>query len=548
MRIAPTSTTSTPGQPGQAQGKQAESGFQALLASVSGQGIAGSGTTAPSAKTQSALFAANDSAGEQGKTQAAPGQQEIDQESGDGSSAIANAVTSPTTSVSAGVQTTQPAPIPTLVSLLANIAEQNLSESGATAAGSKTQASSSTASHATGKQEKEQTAAVLSSASSGATVAVAQPVVQAVAPAWSLANGLGNSRRSGEGSSGTSAGTVDNHAAAAIAQRSATSLKQPNGDAAANGTADGQAPTDAASTPAGNEVAIAAPTFTLPVDLPVTAALTDNSNVNQLVSKTASKQTSNTPDSKNSDLTSTTDAGKGNAADAPSLSSASSDASSQGAQSGGPSTQHAPTDPTSAVAAMPKGADAGTPQAPAVLTHAVSHDATTMVRTTSGTSEATRQSDLRSDSPSSQVDGTEAAPASGINSAKLIQNMSETEMHVGLRSTEFGDISIRTLVSQQQMQAQISLDHGDLSQAILAHVSTVQTKLGNEYGLQASISVNHQGAAFSGDSSQSSQREQRAFTKSVRAESISAVAEPDSGSSSSSLVAAVDGSRLDIQA
>jgi hypothetical protein len=197
---------------------------------------------------------------------------------------------------------------------------------------------------------------------------------------------------------------------------------------------------------------------------------------------------------------------------------------------------------------MPKVADAGTPQAPAVLPHAVSHDATTTVRTTGGTSEATRQSDLRSDASSSQVDGADVAPASGINSAKLIQSMSESEMHVGLRSTEFGDISIRTLVSQQQMQAQISLDHGDLSQAIMAHVSTVQTKLGNEYGLQASISVNHQGAAFSSDSGQSSQREQRAFTKSVRAESISAVAEPDSGSSSSSLVAAVDGSRLDIQA
>ena len=545
MRIAATSTTSTPGQPGQAQGKQAESGFQALLASVSGQGITGSATTASSAKTQSALFTANDTAGEQGKTQATSGQQEIDQEPGDGSSAIANGTTSPTASVTAGVQTTQPAPVPTLVSLLATISEQNLSESGATAASSKTQVSSSTASHATGKQDKEQTAAVSSSASSGATVAIAQPVVQAVAPAWSLANGLGNTRRSGEGSSGTSAGTVDNHAATAIAQRSATSLKQPNGDAAVNGTADGQDPADATSTPAGNEVAIAAPTFTLPVDLPVTAPLTDNSNGNQLVSKNAPKQTSNTADSKNSDLINTTDAGKGNAADAANTPS---DASSQGAQSGGPSTQHAQTDPSPAVATMAKGADAGTSQAPAVLTHAVSHDATTMVRTTGGTSEATRQSDLRSDSPSSQVDGAEAAPASGINSAKLIQNISETEMHVGLRSTEFGDISIRTLVSQQQMQAQISLDHGDLSQAIMAHVSTVQTKLGNEYGLQASISVNHQGAAFSGDSGQSSHREQRAFTKSARAESISAVAEPDSGSSSSSLVAAVDGSRLDIQA
>ena len=40
-------------------------------------------------------------------------------------------------------------------------------------------------------------------------------------------------------------------------------------------------------------------------------------------------------------------------------------------------------------------------------------------------------------------------------------------MRVGMHSTEFGDISIRTTLSQQQMLAQISLDHSDLGPTLL---------------------------------------------------------------------------------
>ena len=145
----------------------------------------------------------------------------------------------------------------------------------------------------------------------------------------------------------------------------------------------------------------------------------------------------------------------------------------------------------------------------------------------SGSAHAAKAQDLPA---SAQVAAGEGTAASGINSAKLIQTMGETEMHVGMRSAEFGDISIRTSLNQQQMVAQISLDHSDLSQTISSHLSTMQTKLGEEYGLHASIEINNQGAPLSGGQGDSQQKHQQPSGRSSRgmsvgpAESIESVA------------------------
>jgi hypothetical protein len=138
--------------------------------------------------------------------------------------------------------------------------------------------------------------------------------------------------------------------------------------------------------------------------------------------------------------------------------------------------------------------------------------------------------------------------AYGINSSRLIPTMGQTEMQVGMRSTEFGEISIRASISQQQMLAQISVNHSELSQAMMAHLASVQTKLGNDYGLQSSISVRHQGAATASYGGQSSQREQQAWARQNRAFNKSQQSSP--GAPVQPLPsAAVDAAyRLDIQA
>jgi hypothetical protein len=128
---------------------------------------------------------------------------------------------------------------------------------------------------------------------------------------------------------------------------------------------------------------------------------------------------------------------------------------------------------------------------------------------------ATHRGDVSDGAATEQWVGTESAGMSGISTARLIQTMGETEMRVGMHSTEFGDISIRTAVSQQQMQTQISVDHSELGNALSAHIPAIQAKLGSDYGLHATIEVNQSGASFSNDGDRSHQQQQKAELRTV---------------------------------
>jgi len=80
-----------------------------------------------------------------------------------------------------------------------------------------------------------------------------------------------------------------------------------------------------------------------------------------------------------------------------------------------------------------------------------------------------------------------------INTARLIQSMNQTEMRVGMRSSEFGNISINTLVAKGMISAQISVDHGELAKTIAANVPEMQLRLGGNQGLNVRIELNHEG-------------------------------------------------------
>jgi hypothetical protein len=137
---------------------------------------------------------------------------------------------------------------------------------------------------------------------------------------------------------------------------------------------------------------------------------------------------------------------------------------------------------------------------------------------------------------------------SSISAAKLLQTMNETEMRIGISSSDFGDISIRTSVSNHQMLAQISLDHSELSQVISAHASSVQAKLGDEYGLHTTIEINNLASFHSGDLGQSSKQNGGTPTGSLPTESISAPAEEERSVMPGAILVAGAEYRLDIRA
>jgi hypothetical protein len=82
----------------------------------------------------------------------------------------------------------------------------------------------------------------------------------------------------------------------------------------------------------------------------------------------------------------------------------------------------------------------------------------------------------------------QSAPA--VNSARLIQSVGQSEMRVGMRSNEFGNISINTSSTKDLISAQISVDHGELAKTLAAHLPEVQARLGANQPMNVRIDMN----------------------------------------------------------
>jgi hypothetical protein len=79
-----------------------------------------------------------------------------------------------------------------------------------------------------------------------------------------------------------------------------------------------------------------------------------------------------------------------------------------------------------------------------------------------------------------------------INTAKLIQSMGQSEMRVGMRSDDFGNISISTSATRDLISAQISLDHGELARTLAVHLPEMQARFGGTQAMDVRIDTNGQ--------------------------------------------------------
>ena len=214
---------------------------------------------------------------------------------------------------------------------------------------------------------------------------------------------------------------------------------------------------------------------------------------------------------------------------------------------GGQSSQHFQADNTQTIAVAGREAESSTPQ-PNVF---AGHVAAGSVGQSDSVSRSTDATPLHAQEPrnlpSDQLDSGSMAGTSGINTARLVQSMSETEMRLGMHSTEFGDIAIRTSVSQQQMQAQISVDHSELGNAISAHIPSLQAKLGSDFGLHTSIEVNQAAGSRTGGHGQPAQQNQTPIAHPISAGGVVPAAEKDFLTIPAMPLSANDG-RLDIRA
>ncbi len=112
--------------------------------------------------------------------------------------------------------------------------------------------------------------------------------------------------------------------------------------------------------------------------------------------------------------------------------------------------------------------------------------------------------------PQAPVSATlQDAVTSPIHTARVLETVGGTEIRLGLRSSEFGSISIATSVSSGSLQAQIAVDHtalgGALGRALAVHLPAIEEKLGSSLGVPARIEVRDAGAGSSGNPAHSFQ-------------------------------------------
>ena len=137
-----------------------------------------------------------------------------------------------------------------------------------------------------------------------------------------------------------------------------------------------------------------------------------------------------------------------------------------------------------------------------------------------------------------------------ISSARLIQSVGQTDMRVGLHSSEFGNISIHTSATRDLVSAQISLDHDELARTLVTHLPEMQARLASSPAMEIRIDMNGQltgqGQGTANSSSQDSPNGQQPKSGGHTAPSDVPAAAPRPMGAAVNLGSHANASRLDI--
>lgn len=327
-----------------------------------------------------------------------------------------------------------------------------------------------------------------------------------------------NSAASAAGSVASGAATADQHLVAQIKTQLDKALQQ-------GGAKLGGVPAQTAAVPQGLSTAVAAPDqkqatmVASSVALPVQAV-----PVSQPVHAGSIQGVGKTSAAQSQTSTSASQGGvQGQAA-----TSSSTDASSQDAQGDG-SSKHDRKDTTTDAStsgavintAVVTGNDAAGFRA-AVVTNDVGHiaplAATTSATTPSSSPEVALQNAAASVHGPQHDDGVAAASGStaasslpSIQSARLVQTASQSEMRVGLQSQEFGNITIHTAAAGQAVSAQISVEHPELARELAARLPEMQAKSESNQTIEVRMSSGQQFSAGTGSGGSSAGQEQQGY-------------------------------------
>ncbi len=113
------------------------------------------------------------------------------------------------------------------------------------------------------------------------------------------------------------------------------------------------------------------------------------------------------------------------------------------------------------------------------------------------------------------VEATAISASSPLHTAKLVAGVEQSELRMGLRTGEFGNVDIRTSLVRNQFTAEISVERGELGRALAAELPSLQHRLSEQHMPAASITVQDQSGGSSSGFHQGSRSGQNAPPVSV---------------------------------
>ncbi|HLW87074.1 MAG TPA: hypothetical protein VKR57_01200 [Terriglobales bacterium] len=115
------------------------------------------------------------------------------------------------------------------------------------------------------------------------------------------------------------------------------------------------------------------------------------------------------------------------------------------------------------------------------------------------------QSPSGSQATEATAEVTELSAISPLHAARLAAGVAQSELHVGLRAGEFGNVDIRTSLVRNQLTAEISVERGELGRALAAELPGLQHRL-TEHQLPAATVTVHNHFAGSSEFQQESRQ------------------------------------------
>jgi len=169
-----------------------------------------------------------------------------------------------------------------------------------------------------------------------------------------------------------------------------------------------------------------------------------------------------------------------------------------------------------------------------------------------------KHDDLSAAVASGAASASEAHALPPIHTASVLESMQGSEMRVGMRSAEFGNVSVSTSVNRESIAAQISFEHMDLGKALTAHLPSIEAKLSSDYGVHAKVEVRDQSMGASADNGRGDGRRGDSNSSSTGTPRDSHTSSADSAymegldaltvSSSTASAISAENSRLDVRA